>query len=189
MKNRLAIFDMDGTLFDTVEANYEAYKNAVMEVIGSCSIGLEEFKNKCFGKNYKYFLREIFNVNEALIEDIHDLKCLRYMKYAKKYVKENTFLFYVINEIKEKYYIALLTTASAKNTYEILKAYNKTEIFDLILTSDDVENLKPDSEGILRAMNYFDVDACKTIFFDDSEDCVNMARDLGIDSYKIIAGR
>ena len=29
MKNRLAIFDLDGTLFDTRKVNYQAYKYAL----------------------------------------------------------------------------------------------------------------------------------------------------------------
>ena len=29
LKNKLAIFDLDGTLFDTKDVNYNAYQNAV----------------------------------------------------------------------------------------------------------------------------------------------------------------
>lgn len=35
MKNKLAIFDMDGTLFDTKDVNYRAYKFAI-EQCGFC---------------------------------------------------------------------------------------------------------------------------------------------------------
>ena len=31
-KNKLAIFDLDGTLFDTKDVNYNAYKNAIKMV-------------------------------------------------------------------------------------------------------------------------------------------------------------
>ncbi|MBR3516851.1 MAG: HAD hydrolase-like protein [Lachnospiraceae bacterium] len=185
-KNRLAIFDMDGTLFDTVRANYESYKDAVIKTVGDCGILLDDFKDKCFGKNYKVFLRDIFKVDDSLFETIHDAKCASYMDYIKEYVVENTFLFDVICGLKDTYYIALLTTASKKNTYELLDVFNKRDVFDLILTSEDVHKLKPDGEGFIKSMQYFGVDPCDTVIFDDSDDCLNTARELNIDCYKVI---
>ena len=32
LKNKLAIFDLDGTLFDTKDVNYNAYQNAIKMV-------------------------------------------------------------------------------------------------------------------------------------------------------------
>lgn len=189
MKDKLAIFDMDGTLFDTAEANYEAYKNAVEKVAGKCTIGWNAFKEECFGKNYKIFLKDVFGLSNALIENVHEAKCSCYMKYVRKYVVENKFLFDVIGSIKDRYYIALLTTASTLNTYELLDEFVRTGLFDLIITGEDVKKLKPNVEGIEKAMLYFNVDSQNTVLFDDSEECINAAKHMGIDGYKVIMGR
>lgn len=189
MKNKLAIFDMDGTLFDTAEANYKSYKNAVEITVGNCDVLLDDFKKKCFGKNYKDFLQDVFKVDVSLIEKIHDIKCASYMDYAKEYVIENTFLFDVIFGIRSMYNIALLTTASKRNTYELLDIFNRRDLFDLILTSEDVGKLKPDGEGIMKSMQYFGVEPCNTIVFDDSDDFLNTARALSLDCYRVIGGK
>ena len=38
----------------------------------------------------------------------------------------------------------------------------------MILTHEDITQVKPNPEGFLKAMDYFKVDAKKTIIFEDS---------------------
>ena len=81
--------------------------------------------------------------------------------------------------MKETYNIAIVTTASKKNTYDILKYYDKLELFDLILTSDDIEKSKPDPEGYLKAISYFNATPENTIIFEDSEVGIEAAKKTG----------
>ena len=72
--------------------------------------------------------------------------------------------------------IALVTTASKKNTFEILNYTKKLELFDIILTSDDIKNPKPDPEGFLKAIEKSNVDSRESVIFEDS--------DIGIEAAK-----
>lgn len=170
---KLAIFDMDGTLFNTNNINYYAYKEALDKY--NISIDYEYYCNHCNGRHYKVFISPLVNNDEQKMEDIHNIKKSAYSKYLDK-VKVNEHLFNIIDKLKEDYKIALVTTASKKNTYEILEYTNKLDIFDLILTSDDITQPKPHPEGFFLAMNQYSVEPKDCIIFEDS--------DIGIEAAK-----
>ena len=96
MKDKLAIFDLDGTLVDTCMANYVAYKQAIKEVHGEWLVSYETFRDKYFGRNYKDFLREDGITNLVELAEIHSKKSEIYEKSLKKYGNVNYFLIDVI---------------------------------------------------------------------------------------------
>ena len=129
-KNKLAMFDMDGTLYDTIDINYYAYKEACA-VFGK-DLDRDFFVNECFGHNYTKFVPMIMGDTEHM-EEIHDIKMEDYKKYFDK-VKINKHLFNIIESIKDEYYIALVTTGSKKNVTEIVDYFGHMDVFDLIVT-------------------------------------------------------
>ena len=164
MKNCLAIFDLDGTLFDTTEVNYYAYKEA-LQMYGY-NLNHDFFTEECNGRHYKEFLPVIV-ANLDHIEEIHNYKKKAYSKYLSKAIM-NEHLIRMIPQIQKIYHTAVVTTASRKNCMEILEWFQIDKMFELILTHEDITQVKPNSEGFLKAMDYFKVDAKKTIIFEDS---------------------
>ena len=91
-KKYLALFDLDGTLFDTGEVNYYAYKDAL------APFGVEfdktYFVEKCNGRHYTEFLPKIMGTSEH-IEEVHKLKKSAYANNLDK-AKINLHLFEII---------------------------------------------------------------------------------------------
>ena len=169
MKQNLAIFDMDGTLFDTKAVNYASYK-AAAEMIGrSFDVDYGFYCAYCNGRKYKDFLPRILpGVTAEEMEAIHRHKKGLYAGNLDK-ARINTALFDLIRGIRETHFVALVTTASGQNTMDILGRFQVTEMFDLILTQESIAHPKPDPEGFLRAMAHFGVDAAHTVIFEDSD--------------------
>ncbi len=163
---KLAIFDMDGTLFNTNDVNYYAYKEALSKY--GVSIDYDYYCNYCNGRHYTVFIPPLVDNDKDKIQDIHKTKKDLYSKYLDK-VKVNDRLIDIIKNIKDNYNIALVTTASKKNTYEILEYTNTKDLFDLILTSDEISNPKPDPEGFLLAINHFQANPADCMIFEDSD--------------------
>ena len=161
---KLAIFDMDGTLFNTNDVNYYAYK--------------EGYCNYCNGRHYTVFIPKLVNYDEKKVEDIHNLKKQFYAKNLDKVIV-NSHLFNIINLIHGTYKTALVTTASKKNTLEILEYTKTKDCFDLILTAEDVKKPKPDPEGFNLAINRFNILPKDTIIFEDSKVGIEAARKTG----------
>ena len=56
-KNKMIICDLDGTLFDTSEVNYQAYKKSLYEI--GYELSYSFFIKECYGKHYKEFLSKL----------------------------------------------------------------------------------------------------------------------------------
>ena len=169
LKNKLAIFDLDGTLFDTKDVNYNAYQNAIKMLGIDTEIDYNNFCNLYNGKNYREFLPKIIpDITEEQMKNIHNFKKNIYTQYLDK-ARKNELLFLMIQEIKEKFYISIVTNASKKNVKDILEKFSVKNLFDLLITQEDVKNPKPSAEGFLKAMNYFNISKKNTIIFEDSE--------------------
>ena len=49
-------------------------------------------------------------------------------------------------------------------------------MFDLIISHEDIINVKPNPEGFIKAMEYFDIEPKETIIFEDSDVGIEAAR-------------
>ena len=166
MKAKLAVFDLDGTLYDTSAVNFTAYKQALEDE--GYEISQDFFERECFGKYYLDFLPLIIpNPTSEQMERVHNRKTALYSDCLGM-ARENSLLFDLICTIKERYYIALVTTASRKNCDDILVFFNRKELFDLIITHNDVENVKPHPEGFIKAMQHFNMSPQDTVIYEDS---------------------
>ena len=174
--DKLAIFDLDGTLFDTGEVNYRAYKKALEDV--NLALDRETFLRDFNGRHYKEFLPLLIGERAVDIGEIHDKKCSCYKDFLG-HARVNMHLFEIIKAIREEYHIAIVTTASKKNTEDILLFFGVRELFELVLTQKDVERVKPDPQGFLKAMEFFGVGAENTVIFEDSEAGIEAARASG----------
>lgn len=179
---KLAMFDMDGTLFDTNEVNFQAYKEALSTE--GVALDRDFYVNHCNGRHYSVFLPAMLNDNAKTIERVHNLKKSAYFRYLDK-TRVNVALFDIIRAIKGEYKIALVTTASKKNTMEILEFTKTTNLFDLILTHDDITKPKPDPQGFFRAMEFFSATAQESIIFEDSDVGIVAAEKTGATVVKI----
>ena len=185
LKNKLAIFDLDGTLFDTKDVNYNAYQNAIKMVEIDVKIDYNDFCNLYNGKNYREFLPKIIpDITEEQMKNIHNFKKNIYTKYLDK-AKKNNLLFAIIQEMKKSFFISIVTNASKKNVDDILEKFCVKDLFDLLITQEDIENPKPSAEGFLKVMDYFNISKENTIIFEDSEIGIQAAVKSGADYIKV----
>lgn len=181
MKENLALFDLDGTLFDTRDVNYWAYKDALQEY--GYELEYEYFVTECNGRHYKEFLPKIMGTTQYL-EEVHELKKSAYAKNLHR-ATVNEQLFNMIEIMKHKYHTAIVTTASRKNCMEILECFGYTELFELIISHEDVVKVKPDPEGYIKAMEYFGINKEHTVIFEDSDVGIRAARNSGANVMKV----
>ena len=166
MRDRLAIFDMDGTLIDTCRVNFMSYRKALSEE--GIDLTEEYFNKECFGKGYKDYLPPLVNGDADMMERVHKRKAALYDDYLGE-AKVNPALEHFIRGMKDMYYMALVTTASRENVYGITEHFGLKDEFDLILTAAEIPKLKPDAEGFLMAMRHFNIPPERTVIFEDSE--------------------
>ena len=161
------ISDFDGTLVDTFEANYKAYKRTFKEVINI------DFDRDFYFNNFGLridLLCGLLNINDTeIIKEIKHVKAEYYPLYFDDIHLNNhlidTYKFYKSQSIK----IALATTASYKNLYNVLNYFNIAYLFDVIVCGEDVKESKPNPEVYIVAMNKLSVEPAETLIFEDSD--------------------
>lgn len=184
-KKKLAIFDLDGTLFDTKKVNYTAYSQALAECNLHCGIDYQFYCDFCNGNSYRVFLPQIvLGIMEAEMQKVHEAK-KRIYKNCLAHARKNEHLFSIISLIKREYLVAVVTTASRENTEDILNCFGVKDMFDFIITQEDVKNTKPEPEGFWRAMSMAGVPPEDTIIFEDSETGVKAASASGAKYVKV----
>lgn len=170
------MIDLDGTLFDTKEINYRAYKEAI-EPYGY-DIDYKYYCEFCNGRHYTDFLPQITTTDEKILLDMHKRKKDAYSKYLK-YGRVNLNLVEIIKARGKDCKAVLVTTASKQNTFDILNEFRLVDIFDLILTHEDIDKSKPNPEGFLKAMEKYSVTPEECVIFEDSSVGIEAAEKTG----------
>lgn len=181
---KLVMVDLDGTLFDTRRVNYLSYKDAVNKY--GYDLDYDYYCKECNGNYYMDFLPQITTKDKKTLEDIHNIKKEKYSTYLNEALI-NVNLVEILKLLKLNCKIVVVTTASKKNTYEILQQFNILNLFDLIITQDDVNNPKPNPECYLKAIEKYGYDKKECIIFEDSKTGIEAAKRAGI-QYFVVEG-
>ena len=174
-KKLLALFDLDGTLFDTSDVNYCAYRDALAPF--AVELDREYFRTFCNGRHYTEFLPKIMGTTGHM-EEVHKLKKSAYAANLPK-ARANTHLFQMIQAMAPVYHLAVVTTASRQNATDILRHFGYGDLFSFLVTQENITRVKPDPQGFLLAMAHFGMDAAHTVIFEDSPVGIQAARATG----------
>lgn len=147
------LFDLDGVLIDSMSAHVHAWKK-VYEKFG---VKLDDIEIKLReGEKAHKSASEItqkygLNLSDSEIDQLIAKKRAIYAENSPKRIAVGAGEL-LINLRKNGYKIALVTGSIAKNLKKMMTP-DEIGCFDLIITSNDVENAKPHPEPYLKAVN------------------------------------
>ena len=183
------IFDLDGTLANTMQHHFEAWRNAVepygidfnaelfLSLTGMSRWSTIETLNKMFGT-----AMDIDKVGEA--------KATHFKSLVNKTTEIK-----VVADVVRKYHntlpISIGTGSTTKGANKTLDIINMKHYFDVIVTADDVENSKPHPDTFLKCAELMVVNPTKCVVFEDGILGMQAAKAAGMmvidinDYYKI----
>ncbi len=172
MKNlKLVIFDLDGVLVDACEWHYVALNRALKQV-SNYQISLEDHESTFNGIPTREKLRILTEI-EAISEDdhnkIYEIKQDITKDIIKKYSTVRSEKIKMIKALKERGLNVCCFTNSIRETAELmLSTSGVIDLFDMIVTNQDVENPKPNPEGYLKILSHFNIAPDRTVIVEDS---------------------
>lgn len=177
------IFDLDGTLCDSMKANIKAYSLAFREV--GLNFDVARYK-KLFGQRFPEMMNSL--APEASEKTRMRIKTLKAEFYRDNLglVKLNSNLYELIKSTPGKYQTALVTTASKLNVKNLLRHFKiRATLFDVIIVGEEVSNGKPDPECYLKAIKALGVEASSCLVFEDSEVGIEAAKRAGANVIRV----
>lgn len=163
---KAVIFDCDGVMFDTAEANKKFY-NELLEYFGKA-----ELTDKQFIKVHMFTvfqaLEYLFPEMETLDKVYKRIKKIGYNKFIK-YMRMETGFKKLLSELKNNGYIRGVATNRTDTMDKVLNDNNLTNDFDIVVTAADVESPKPAPDQLIKIMNHFDIKKDEILFIGDSE--------------------
>jgi phosphoglycolate phosphatase len=162
---RLVIFDCDGVMFDSKDAN-RIYYNQLLGKFGHPLMDEQE-EDYVHSHNVLDSVNYIFRKYPREIEEVNQYRIsVDYTPFLKYMVIEPD-LKEFLGMLKPKFYTAISTNRS--NTMpSVMKMHDLESYFDLVVTSLDVEQPKPHTEGLVKILNHFQLSASEAVYIGDS---------------------
>ena len=162
---KLVIFDCDGVMFDSKDAN-RIYYNHLLEKFGYPLMDEQE-EDYVHSHNVLDSINFIFRKYPREIEEVNQYRIsVDYTPFLKYMVIEPD-LKQFLGMLKPKFYTAISTNRS--NTMpSVMKMHDLESYFDLVVTSLDVEQPKPHTEGLVKILNHFQLSASEAVYIGDS---------------------
>ncbi|QIW24852.1 HAD family hydrolase [Sulfolobus sp. S-194] len=159
--NKGIIFDLDGTLANTAFIHKEAWEIALSKLGISTDIQIETLLGRKTAEIAKILAKDKW-------KELMSVKNNVYLDLVKRKAKGTSCSKEIIQKAKELGYRTAIVTSS--NTISAKEVLNTIGIsVDLVITSDDVINGKPDPEGILLAISKLDLNPRLSIGIGDTE--------------------
>lgn len=180
---KLLISDFDGTLVDTFQANYHAYKRTFQ--INGINELTEDFYRECFGLRFEVFMDKAGVLDNDIREKIKNDKMKYYPLFFNKLKPNNVLISFIKAFKKAGGKTAIASTARKENLINVLEYLKIKDTFDLILSGKDVSKGKPDPEIYNKVLEITGISSKNAIIFEDSEVGIKAAEAAGISYIKI----
>lgn len=173
------IFDLDGTLIDSLELNWQAMDTALREQ--GIVIEREEFIGMT-GRSIEEIARLIVERHGH-----HGADCDAIVRRKREIangkadeVEEITIIADVARAAKGKLPMAIGTGSDRHRAELMLASTGLIDLFDHIVAADDVENHKPAPDTFLRCAELMGVEPDKCQVFEDGDTGIEAARKAGM---------
>ena len=179
------LFDLDGTLIDSTEAILESF-NHVYEVFSK-----EKTDNTNIEKLIGYPLDYMFeHLGFQSYEIVEAIKA--YKNYYKDIAKEKTVLLpyakEAVLEAKKIANLGIVTTKTGLYSRQIMENFKLMEYFDVLVGSEDVKNLKPNPEPILKALSLMDSNTQNVFMIGDTNLDIKASLNANIVPFAVCSG-
>lgn len=186
MKKMILLFDLDGTVIDSTEAILESFHYAFSKN------GYEARKEKEITSLIGHPLQEMFRSLGVEDKAENDKIVLSYKEHYRTIHREKTILIPKAKEALElasKYArLGVVTTKTAQYSKELLEHLGIMSKFETLVGFEDVTNLKPHPEPVLKALKNMNRQEEPAWLIGDTEMDLKAAKNAKINSHAVTTG-
>ncbi len=174
------VYDCDGVLFDSLEANTKLY-NDLCALVGRGPLREEEMQyvhtHTVFEALHFIFGKENDLEKKAL--EILKQKQVDLKNYVM-YLRMEPHLLQTLESLKEKGILRAINTNRTTSMKYIMERFNLWPYFEMVVTALDVKNPKPHPESIEKIIQELNLNKEEAVFVGDSDVDQQTAKSSGI---------
>jgi len=185
---RALLFDFDYTLADSGDAIAFCFNQALQESSGDVvnDLQIKTLIGTPLRQMYQHFLPDS-------LESAYETFIQAYRSVADRHMANLVHLFPGVRELvqwccEEQVKIAIVSTKSTQRIKQILEKADLLKHFGLIVGSDDVDKLKPDPEGLLKALSILKLEKQQVVYVGDSVIDAKAAFAASVDFVAVCSG-
>ena len=174
------IYDCDGVLFDSLEANTKLY-NDLCTRVGRYPLRENEIQYVHTHTVFEaiHFIFGAENDREKKALEILKQKQVDLKNYVA-YLKMEPHLFQTLEKLKAKGILRVINTNRTTSMKYIMESFNLWPYFEMVVTALDVKNPKPHPESIEKIMQELHLNKEEAVFVGDSDVDQQTAKSSGI---------
>lgn len=173
------IFDVDGTLLDSFEANLKFFQNLMVRS-GHPSLTREQY-SRMFHLNMRDVIQALIgSSSEEEIKRIWELGRSRATGYPVDLLRMQEGAEETIKILSKKYLLGIATSCTRETVYEDPVLAALRHYFHVTVCYEDTVNHKPDPEPLLLAVRKLGVPPEEAVYVGDAETDLQAARAAGM---------
>ena len=181
------LLDVDGVVLSSINYYMDLFRNIAESLGASKDIPNEFYKKNIGVKIITWMINIVPQENHHNIKDLffaknrdtaenHQFSIIEGTKDTLLKIKENN---------QKSCFISSKTRESMNS---VIKYYKLDSILDFSISGDEVKNFKPDPEGIIKTLKYFDAKPDEAIFVGDSLHDLGAARNANVRFIGVLSG-
>ena len=177
-KVKCVIYDCDGVLFDSFEANTKLY-NDLCCLVGRIPLKEEEMQyvhSHTVFESIHFIFGGEDDLEKKALESLKQVDLRNYIVYLKM----EPHLFQVLEKLREKGIFRVINTNRTTSMKHIMERFNLGPYFDMVVTALDVKNPKPHPESIEKIIAALRLKKEEAVFVGDSDVDKQTAESSGV---------
>ena len=180
------LFDLDGTLVDSLELILSSYRHSLLTNLGRAAS--DEDWLRTLGRPLRVQMQE-FATSPSQLEALVETYLVHNQANHDRLVRSFPGMRDAVSTLRERgYRLGVVTSKLRDNALRELRTCNMDGLFDSIVTASDVERPKPDPQPVEMGLAGLELPAGEVLFVGDSVYDLRSGRAAGVDTAAALWG-
>ena len=185
---RAVLFDIDGTLVDSIGAYLEVARLASAPYGVEVNVQQVRSSLRGNGRFWDQVLPRNFPLRDAVMREMSARAAREWAGVLREHARVFAGLAQTLDAIKQSGMLLGIVSGARTEVLELLREDGILDRFDAVILGDDVVRRKPDPEGLLKCLAKLGVAAEQAVYVGDTQVDIQASRAAGVHAIAVLTG-